>query len=199
MQGLSDLELVREINQGNNFAFESLISRYSSKAYNLAVRITRSHEDAEEVVQDAFTTIYRKLKNFRGDSQFSSWFYRITMNCALMKLRTRKRHRATTLENAPTEESAMNSCDLLYLVKRTELQNKLEQALDSLPQSYRQIFVLRDIEGVSNEEASQILDVSVTALKSRLHRARLMLRKTLKKVYNEYYLEKVTESNFASK
>lgn len=187
MENLNDLELVAKMTEGNLEAFKIIISRYQEKAFNLCFRITRNESDAEESVQDLFSTIFRKASSFKGDSQFSSWVYRIATNCALMKIRTRKRQTHGNVElNAFDISHAENNCDLVYQYERNDLKGKLTDAVNKLPAGYKEVFIMRDIDGIPSEAACELLDLSMTALKSRLHRARLMLRKLLKDTYKSY-------------
>lgn len=191
MELRADAELVELLKGGDVEAFGELISRYSEKAHHLALRITRCDEDAEEVLQDVFTNVYRKIESFKGDSAFSSWLYRITANTSFMKLRKRKQHAAISLEeiSANVRESWVanrtDACDVEYLSTRHELRAELEKAITHLPEEYRMIFVLRDVDGMSNEDVARMLDVTVPAVKSRLHRARMMLRKSLQRFHDE--------------
>src|SRR5262249_55964452 len=152
----------------------------------VAMRITGSRPDAEEVVQDAFWSVVRRIETFRGDAAISSWLYRIAANCAYTKLRVRRaRHRESCMNkgsvmvdgHAPEFQdwSARPEDPALTL----ELRNELIAALDSLPEDYRSIVVLRDVEGRSPQDVSQITGLSVAAVKTRTHRARVVLRKGL--------------------
>jgi RNA polymerase sigma-70 factor (ECF subfamily) len=189
--GKSDIELVAEFKAGKEASFEELVNRYSSKAFSLASRLTRNQEDAEEVLQDVFVTVYRKIDGFEGKSSFSSWLYRITVNSALMKLRRRKRDQTTSIEevipqlqNSPhlrTSEQAEGDAATL----RAQLNAALEDAIRKLPDDYRPVFILRDIDGLTSREVSKILQLTVPAVKSRLHRSRLMLRRRLSRLYRE--------------
>ena len=187
----SDTELVEKVRAGCERSFEELIGRYNTKAFNLALRLTRNYEDAEEVLHDAFVSAYRKLDAFEGKSSFSSWFYRITVNAALMKLRKLKNKRMLSLEDVnpsiraswQTERSEEYPDKVTY---RAQLQELLSAAIEKLPEEYRVVFVMRDVSGLSNREVSSILNLSIPAVKSRLHRARLMLRKRLAKHYHEF-------------
>ncbi len=190
---VSDASLVEEVRAGSMEAFEELISRYESKVYNLAMRFCRNQEDAEEVVQDVFATIYSKLDGFRGQSQFSSWMYRIIVNAAFMKLRKRKQQHTISIEDlAPQIRQACLEQDnpILHrsdtITQNNELRQILDQAINRLPAQYRAVFVLRDVDGLSNQEVSEILDLSIPAVKSRLHRSRLMLRRKLARYYLEF-------------
>jgi RNA polymerase sigma-70 factor (ECF subfamily) len=157
------------------------------------MRFTRNHEDAEEVLQDVFTTLYQKLEGFQGKSAFSSWLYRIIVNAAFMKLRKRKQNNTISIEDlAPTirqqqvekEHSISNRSDLLSINK--EMRDIIDSALNRLPDQYRAVFVLRDVDGLSNQEVGEILDLSIPAVKSRLHRSRLMLRKRLQTYWDDF-------------
>ena len=191
---VSDLELVEQFKKGSIPAFEEIVLRYQSKAYNLAMKFTRNQEDAEEVLQDVFSTLFRKIEGFRGQSAFSSWVYRIIVNASFMKLRKRKQNRCISIEDlSPVvrqscmerrEDTADAKTDSFTLNR--ELRGVLQNAIDRLPQQYRAVFVLRDVDGLSNQEVSEILGLSIPAVKSRLHRSRLMLRKKLQRYYDDY-------------
>lgn len=188
----TDKQLVALLQKGNQEAFLEIVSRYTQKVHNLAMRITRNAEDTEEILQDVFVTVYKKISLFEGKSAFSSWLYRITANTAFMKLRKRKSAPVTSIEdfNSSVKESWMSNrteeSDINTICSKHELRDRLEQALMDLPEEYRLIFVLRDIDGLSNEEVSDVTKLTVPAVKSRLHRSRLMLRKKLFSFYSEY-------------
>ena len=188
----TDDQLIAEFRKGNRRSFEELISRYSEKAFSLASRMCRNQEDAEEVLQDVFTTVYRKLDNFQGKSSFSSWLYRVTVNAALMKLRKNRQDKSISMEDAlPDEEHTLilqtSESDLSdEITLRKEVSLVLEEAIQKLPDDYRPVFILRDIDGMTSKEVGKILGLSIPAVKSRLHRSRLMLRKKLGIFYQEY-------------
>jgi len=189
---ISDGELVAAFQRGDCSAYEELVSRYLEKVYNLSWRITRLPEDAEEILQEVFISVFSKIREFQGKSAFSSWLYRITVNTAFMKLRKRKKHLALSLEEAVIGEqqswAAQRSdlCDVNYISSRHELRAVLQQAIGRLPDEYRTIFVLRDIDGLSNQEVGDIMGLSVPAIKSRLHRSRLILRKKLRGFHKDW-------------
>lgn len=192
-QTLSDDALITKFRKGCAFSYEELISRYETKVHNLAMRLTRNSEDAEEVLQDVFLTVYRKIDGFEGKAKFSSWLYRITVNAAFMKLRKRKQDQSVSLDDmlphlqnkAITQKTAYGAAgDSLAL--NNEVREALEGAIHRLPDEYRAVFVLRDIDGLSNKEVGEILNLSIPAVKSRLHRSRLMLRKKLRRFYEDY-------------
>ncbi len=190
-----DTELVNNFKNGDTSSFVELVERYTQKVHNLSIRITRSEEDAEEVIQDVFVTVYNKIDKFEGKSAFSSWLYRITVNTAFMKLRKRRQTPAISIEElSPTVRDnwvghKSDDCDVNYISSRHELRAELDNAVSKLPDEYRMIFVMRDVDGMSNQEVGELLDLSVPAVKSRLHRSRLMLRKKLQKFYNDYTTE----------
>ena len=184
-----DRQIVARLKAREETALEALMAQYGPKVFGLALRLTGNHQDAEEVSQDVFWTIFEKVDTFRGESTLSSWIYRIATNAALMKLRKRPKVREIPLEEelgpAMTEDGMIAELIVDWSrfpdaeLDRKELAHRIEEAVNLLPPDYRSVFVLRDIEGLPAEGACQILGISVTALKSRLHRARLFLRKQL--------------------
>ncbi|MFN8391996.1 MAG: sigma-70 family RNA polymerase sigma factor [Bdellovibrionota bacterium] len=196
LKDLDDTVLIDRFKKGCAFSYEELITRYETKVHNLAMRLTRNAEDAEEVLQDVFVTVYRKIEGFEGKAKFSSWLYRITVNAAFMKLRKRKQDQSVSLDDmlphlqnkAITQKNAFGAhSDALAL--NNEIREALEGAIQKLPDDYRAVFVLRDIDGLSNKEVGEILSLSIPAVKSRLHRSRLMLRKRLRRFYEDYVNE----------
>ncbi len=207
VQPVTDNELIEKFTKGCQASFEEIVRRYETKAYNLAMRLTRNQEDAEEVLQDVFVTVYRKVAGFEGKSKFSSWLYRITVNAAFMKLRKRRQDHSVALEDVMPNLHSITTlapqntfsipCDSLAV--SNEVRQALEGAITRLPEEYRAVFVLRDIDGLSNKEVGDILDLSIPAVKSRLHRSRLMLRKRLRRFYEDYMAqEKVTKAKKAA-
>ena len=159
--------------------FESIVESYSDFVYNLAFRIMGNAADAEDAVQDAFLSAYRNFDRFRGESTVSTWLYRITVNACLMKLRKEKRRR--TLTNTAIEDTMIAdwSDAPTRAALNSELKSKLEEGLQALPPQLRIAVVLRDVQGLSNDEAASVVDTSVSSLKARLHRGRVLLRKHL--------------------
>jgi RNA polymerase sigma-70 factor (ECF subfamily) len=192
MQNVSDLELVAKIKCGDDLAFQEIMGRYTQKVYNLAMRLTRNVEDTEEVLQDVFVTVYKKINSFEGKSQFSSWLYRVTANTAFMKLRRRKNTESVSFEEVSGDVKenlvgqAPDETSIDYMSTKHELRSLLESSIQRLPSEYRNIFILRDVDGLSNEEVGEMLSLTVPAVKSRLHRARLILRKRLARYYEDY-------------
>src|SRR5260221_12331618 len=189
----ADQELLARLQSGDERALADLSDAYSSKIYQLAFRYLRNKEDAEEITQDVLFKVYRKVDAFRGDAQLSSWIYRITFNAAMSRLRTARYQRAQAEDRraaAATEEdgSAASSrtpdvadwSDMAdERVLRTQLRQRVFRAILALPAIYRAPVMLRDIQGMSTEEASAVLKVKDQTLKSRLHPGRLILRKQL--------------------
>ena len=158
---------------------------YQNKIYRLARRMTETDEDAEDVLQEAFIKAFKSLSGFKGKSKFSTWLYRITVNLALMRLRRRKLDAVSLDEPLVTEEGAVQreiedeTIGPLEELIESESMEVLDAAIEELPKAYRAVFVLRHVEGLSTEETARIVGISVPAVKSRLHRTRLLLREKL--------------------
>lgn len=162
--------------------FEQIVQAHSKFVYNVAYRMMGTHADAEEVVQDAFLSAYRARDRFRGGSQVTTWLYRITVNAALMRLR--KKSRKVEISTEPAEMTrAYDVQDRRATPDQAalshELAERLQAAIANLPPDQRAAVVLRDVQGLSNEEAAAALDITVSALKTRLHRGRVALRAVL--------------------
>jgi RNA polymerase sigma-70 factor, ECF subfamily len=187
----TDLNLLARLQQRDEYALEELIREYGPKIFQLAFRYLHNKEDAEEVTQDVIYKVYRKVAAFRGDAALSSWIYRITFNTAMSRLRTAKYQRTQMEETsmglndtesttpAPKREVADWSNLADEQVFRSQLRRRVFHAILALPAIYRAPVMLRDIQGMSTEEASAMLRVKDQTLKSRLHRGRLILRKQL--------------------
>jgi len=158
-------------------AFEQLVAEYGDRVYGIALRVTGSPADAEEVMQDAFLLAYRSWSAFRGESAPTTWLYRIAVNAALMKVRSRPQVELLT-ERDQGVEVADWTADAAQAVLRGELRQQLEQGITRLPEELRVVLILRDVEGLSTAETAAALgdDVTEAAVKSRLHRARVLLR-----------------------
>jgi RNA polymerase sigma-70 factor, ECF subfamily len=184
-------ELLERLKKGDELAIAELAEQYSSKIYQLAFRYLRNKEDAEEITQDVLFKVYRKVGAFRGDAQLSSWIYRITFNAAMSRLRTARYQRTQDEERQyaqngdgdPIVASRPDVADWSQMadetVLRSQLRSRVMHAILALPAIYRAPVMLRDIQGMSTEEASAMLKVKDQTLKSRLHRGRLILRKQL--------------------
>jgi RNA polymerase sigma-70 factor (ECF subfamily) len=176
--------LIEGCRRGDFECFERLVGRYEKKVYNLALRMLRDPDDAREVLQETFLKVYDNLEKFRGDAQLSTWIYRIAMNEALMRIRKDK-HRPRSLE-VVDEEGERREIDVedwsprpVERLLTKELGGELDRAIARLPEDYRGAFLLRDVEGLSNEQIAKAMKLSVPAVKSRIHRARVFLRNEL--------------------
>jgi RNA polymerase sigma-70 factor (ECF subfamily) len=187
-----ELALVRAAKEGDVGAFEDLVRRYDRNVFRIAQHITQNREDAEDVVQDAFLKAFNNLKQFQGQSKFYTWLVRIAVNEALMKLRRRRPERMVSLdEDIKTEEDSLPrevadwTPNPEQQYSQAELREILTRTIQGLPSSFRTVFVLRDVEGLSTEETAEALDLSIPAVKSRLLRARLQLRERLSRFFQK--------------
>ena len=163
----------------NTTAFEEVVEKYSTFVYNVALRMMGDPHDAEDVTQEAFIDAFRAWERFRGESQVSTWLYRITVNRSLMKLRKEKRARQLTQTGLEDREVVSWTEGPERAALSAELRDKLEEGIKMLPKDLRSAVILRDVQGLSNIEAAEALDISVSSLKARLHRGRVLLRKYL--------------------
>jgi RNA polymerase sigma-70 factor (ECF subfamily) len=187
-----DAAMIERLRSADPAALEALMAQHGARLYRVAFGITRNHADAEEVVQDAFLTLFRKVDSFEGRSALGTWLYRVAANAALIKRRGKRAevevllddylpaftddgHREGDRAQLLADWSAMPDRELLS----GEAREILEAALDVLPEHYRAILVLRDVEELSNEAVAEVLGESVASVKSRLHRARMALREVL--------------------
>jgi RNA polymerase sigma-70 factor, ECF subfamily len=183
-------DVVARAKSRSETAFDELVKHYERRVFRLAQNITRNHEDAEEVVQNAFLKAFQNLVGFRGDSRFYTWLVRITVNEALMKIRRRPRHKEVSIDES---EEADDSCippeiedcgpNPEQRYSQQELQNILATTINELKPGYRTVFQLRDVDGLSTEETAQALALSSSAVKTRLRRARITLRNSLGKYF----------------
>jgi RNA polymerase sigma-70 factor (ECF subfamily) len=184
-------DLLTRLQSGDERALADLADAYGAKIYQLAFRYLRNKEDAEEVTQDVLFKVYRKVGAFRGDAALSSWIYRITFNAAMSRLRTARfqrdqeydRQQAAAADGETSPPARIDIADWSQMadegVLRSQLRRRVFKAILALPVIYRAPVMLRDIQGMSTEEASAMLKVKDQTLKSRLHRGRLILRKQL--------------------
>jgi RNA polymerase sigma-70 factor (ECF subfamily) len=184
-----DFDLIQSINSGQDERFQDLVERYEQKLYNFSLRMCRDHRDAEDMVQDTFLNVFRYLKDFRYETKFKNWLYKVAASTCIKKRRKSKfapekelsldefrpNDEAETPEQVP--EWALMPLDKLL---NAELAGVINRAILSIPKKYRMVIVLRDIEEFSTAETAQILDLSPANVKVRLHRARLFLRDKLK-------------------
>lgn len=181
-----DDALVARLQARDKRAMEDLLRLHGAKLYGVALQVTRSETEAQEALQDALVNIWTKIEKFEGRSALTSWMYRVTANAALMKLRKNKKFQQhVPLENyggdrdLPVVQLADTAAGPRRQLDNRELGERVQAAIDALPEPYRTTVILSDIEELSMEEVAEATDVSVPAAKSRLHRGRLALRKVL--------------------
>ncbi|MGM0557470.1 MAG: RNA polymerase sigma factor [Myxococcota bacterium] len=188
---LDDACLVERALDDDYRAFEALVMRYEEQFHRLAWSYVKSDSDAEDVVQNAFLKIYRKLDTFRGDARFKNWAYRVVINTALSRLRKRSTRGEVALEDVnpnfeEDEELATTSIQQWKVradeaAENTELRKLIVDAVDKLEEKYETVFLLYEVEGLSMEEIADVIDLTIGGVKTRLHRARLHLRATLER------------------
>jgi RNA polymerase sigma-70 factor, ECF subfamily len=179
----SDLTLAQSAAKGDMKAFEEIYNRHHRRVYSLCLRMLQNTAEAEDLTQEVFIQLYRKIGSFRGDSAFTTWLHRLTVNQVLMHFRKRTVKFEKTTEEGETP---------VQIVPGTENQGRmpivdkiaLENAIAQLPEGYKNVFVLHDVEGYEHEEVARILGCSVGTSKSQLHKARLKMRKLLQKKSN---------------
>lgn len=186
----NDIEFVHAAQRGDPRAFAQLVGKYEARVYNLARKMMRDPQDAEDVLQETFISVFRHLKDFQGDSSFSTWLYRIATNASLMKLRGRKPPPLSLDEPVESDGEGALPREIVdwgitpeEALLSGEVRAQMDAAVDALPESLRAVFVLRDIEGLAVQETADVLSISVPNVKTRLHRARLLLRENL----SEYF------------
>jgi RNA polymerase sigma-70 factor (ECF subfamily) len=195
-------QLVKDLQAGKTESFERLATLFQKKIYALSFNLTRNAMDSEDVTQEVLLTLFKKIHTFQGKSAFSSWVYRITLNATYMKLRSRKKDQSISIEELlpsfngsgfqqeKIQDWSENTESLLF---DNETRETIQKAVDLLPEKEKIVFLLRDVEGLSTEKVSEILELTVPAVKSRLHRARLFLRKKLANYFEEYKVRKETK------
>jgi RNA polymerase sigma-70 factor (ECF subfamily) len=185
----ADRQLIGRMQAGDGSAVAELASTYGPRIHQLALRYVKNWEDAEEVTQDVLMKVHRKIDAFRGDAALSSWIYRITFNTAMSRLRSSRASRLNEIQKPETnpldelERTQAEPADWSSLaddhVMRAQMRERLIESLKHVPAVYRVPVILRDIQGLTTEEASAVLRIKTQTLKSRLHRGRLMLREAL--------------------
>lgn len=180
VSSLSDYELTQASSKGDMVAFEEVYNRHHRRVYAICLRMMKSTSGAEDLTQDVFIQLHRKIGSFRGDSAFTTWLHRLTVNQVLMHFRKRTVKFEKTTEEGETPVQIVRGSEKpgkMPVVDKIAIQNAIKQ----LPNGYRNVFLLHDVEGFEHEEVARILGCSVGTSKSQLHKARLKLRKLLKK------------------
>jgi RNA polymerase sigma-70 factor (ECF subfamily) len=191
LRTLTDSDLVSLAKDKDSGAFGELVNRYQSRIYRLARRLTDNQEDAEDVLQEAFIRAFRAIGNFKGESKFSTWLFRITVNYAAMKRRAERTNVESLDEPIRTSDGDLArdieapTEDPLETLIAKEIGEHLDRAISTLSPTNRAVFVLRHVEGLSTEETRAILGISIPAIKSRLHRTRLALQQQLLRLIRE--------------
>ena len=182
VQVTSEPELIENAKRGDPLAFESLYNTHKRRVYSLCLRMTGNTEDAEELTQEAFLQLFRKIESFRGDAAFSTWLHRLTVNLVLMRFR-KKGLITTSLDEPISSENDSGASREIgvqdEMLNGTVDRLVLENAIQSLPAGYRMVFYLHDVEGYEHKEIAGIMGCSVGNCKSQLHKARMKLRQTL--------------------
>lgn len=180
--GLSEAQAIERAKQGDAEAFEALYHLHKRRVYSLCLRMTSNAAEAEDLAQEAFLQLFRKVSTFRGESAFSTWLHRLAVNVVLMHLRKKGlavvplEDQVETEEETPRKELGAPDLSLAGSIDRLNLQN----AIEALPTGYRTIFVLHDVEGYEHNEIAQMVGCSIGNSKSQLHKARMKLRELLK-------------------
>jgi len=195
LSDLSDQQLVERFWAGDKEILSELLGRYYSRVYRLCYGILRNPHDAEEVIQEIFLRVFQKLDLFKGESSFSSWLYRVTINTTYMKLREKRGGDMLSFEEVGKmlDEQVMEGSGGEWVSKPddellTEEANKIiGEAISLLPEEFQKVVILRDLDGLSTEEVGRLLGLTPSAVKSRLHRARLFLRKRLDDFYRQLF------------
>ncbi len=186
---MDEKQLIEKAKQGDAAALTELVKRYEQTVYNFAFKICRDKERAEHTMQETFLSMVKSLHQFSGNSKLSTWLYTIVSNHCLMLARSKKNKNLTYLED---DDALVNNVHLHEwkvtpdkVTENNELREVLDKSIEKLPYDYRIIFILRDVEGFSTEETAKMTNLSVPAVKSRLHRARAFLRNELNETFGE--------------
>lgn len=189
----NEANLIQQAQKGDARAFEKLVKNHEQKIYNLLLRMTSNPTETADLFQETFLSAWKNIQRFRSDSNFSTWLYRIAINAVLMK--RRKKRLATVPMDAPlkTEELELKrefaedwSKSPHATLENKELREKMDRAIERLPEKYKAVLVLSDIQGLSHKEIRKVLGISLPSVKTRLHRARFFLRNELSHYFKEH-------------
>jgi RNA polymerase sigma-70 factor, ECF subfamily len=195
-----ELSLIARVKAGETERFVDLVRPYERSVYLLAYSVLKNKEDAEDVAQEAVFKAFQHLDQLRSEATFKSWLLQIAMNEARVRLRRDRRHLYESLDEGVQETDEADFMPRQVAdwreipseaLEQKELRQKLQEALDGLPAQYRQVFLLRDIEHMSEKEAADVLGITIAAVKSRLHRARLQLRETLAPIFTKRWTDRL--------
>ena len=178
-EGIGDAECVRRVQEGDTNSFEILVRRHEKEVFNLIYRLLGNYDEALEIAQEVFLSAFKSIHQFRGEANFSTWLYRIGLNHASTRRKSLHSSQQRYVPLDGTEVIADGALDPVKNVEHKEIQQRVQQALDSLDPEDARIILLRDLQDVPYEDVAEILDIPVGTVKSRLHRARQALRITL--------------------
>jgi RNA polymerase sigma-70 factor (ECF subfamily) len=201
---ITESELLERLRQGDPVAYRLFVDQNSASVYNVALKLVGDEQEAEDVLQETFMSAFKALDSFEARSTLSTWLYRIAYNASLMRLRKRKQMTTFSLDDPPFGSNGQEAPTSRQLVDwstvpdeellTAEAREEMDRAIAELPESLRSAFVLRDIQGLSGAETAEVLGITVQAVKTRLHRARLRLRDRL----SEYFSERVESAPAAA-
>jgi len=178
-EGIGDAECVRRVQEGDTNSFEILVRRHEKEVFNLIYRLLGNYDEALEIAQEVFLSAFKSIHQFRGEANFSTWLYRIGLNHASTRRKSLHSSQQRYVPLDGTEVIADGALDPVKNVEHKEIQQRVQQALNSLDPEDARIILLRDLQDVPYEDVAEILDIPVGTVKSRLHRARQALRITL--------------------
>ncbi|MGB9682478.1 MAG: sigma-70 family RNA polymerase sigma factor [bacterium] len=190
----TDELLVEKIKKGNDDAFRDLIRRYQRYVLNLVYRTIGDTNDAEDIAQEVFIKVYKSIRGFKGESKFSTWISKITVNVCMDKLREKSKNKEEDIEEEAwnTFTQPVNFSPEV-MAERHELQETIKKAIESLPEELRAAFVLRELENLSYEEIGEMLNIPIGTVESRIYRARMKLRSYLKDLWSVEEVERENE------
>ena len=187
-----DHDLIMQFKQGSMEAMEKIVARYEGSIFNFGLKMCGQTQDAEDIAQDTFLNAFRSLQGFREETKLKNWLFRIAANACIRKRRKKKCEpdRELSLESLIPKDGGHEKYDIpdwstdpAEALLRSELKQIIDAAIGTLPPKYRMVFNLRDIEGFNTEETADILEITVQSVKTRLHRARFFLRKTISELF----------------
>jgi RNA polymerase sigma-70 factor (ECF subfamily) len=186
---IEETELIAKAQKGDRKSLSDLVKMYESTIFNFAFKICRNHERAEHVVQETFLSMVKSISQFSGNSKLSTWLYTVVSNHCLMLARGEKRRERTFLNEDLSDSPHYTPTDWKNhpdeIAENEELRIALDKAISKLPEDYKIVFMLRDVEGFSTKETADIVELTIPAIKSRLHRARAFLRDELNKIFSD--------------